>query len=75
MARRTQVVPFQAAAPIKEVEDFENRVTLRLYIEKVLNQRWGRYLELVSGGASFISCAIYIGSTYFDEVAWLTIID
>ncbi|CAD8072511.1 unnamed protein product [Paramecium primaurelia] len=68
----SQVAPM----PIKqEVEDFENRVTLRLYLEKLLSQKWGRYLDIVSGFISLTSCMIYLGTTYFNNVDWLSTID
>lgn len=60
----------------KEVEDFQNRVTLRSFIEKILTSKLGKYLEIFSAFGSFLGVCVYIVSTYIDGgISWMYSID
>ncbi|CAD8213071.1 unnamed protein product [Paramecium octaurelia] len=72
--KMSMVIPLPQLKP-ENNDEYENRITLRLYIEKLLNQKVGRYLEIISGIASLASVGIYIVSTYFDSVEWLATLD
>jgi hypothetical protein len=51
-------------------------VSLRLFIEKYLTSKGGRYFEMFSAFGSFISCMFYIVSTYLDNgISFLEYID
>lgn len=45
-------------------EDIESTVSIRLYIEKFLNSRYGKLIELISSMLSLFSTVLYISSTY-----------
>ncbi|CAD8212795.1 unnamed protein product [Paramecium octaurelia] len=72
--KMSMVLPLPQLKP-ENNDEYENRITFRLYIEKLLNQKVGRYLEIISGIASLASVGIYIVSTYFDSVEWLATLD
>jgi hypothetical protein len=56
---------------IIEEEDFENKVTIRIVLEKFLTSKYGKYIEYMSGSLSFFSALLYIISTYLDEgISW-----
>ena len=60
----------------QEVEDYQNKVTMRFFIEKILTSKFGRYFEIFSACGSFISCVLYIASTYMETgILWLEDID
>lgn len=75
MNRKSQAAPINANKD-EEVENFENRITLRLYIERFLTSRSGRYFEILSAFFSFLTCMIYIISTYLEEgIFWQESLD
>lgn len=52
----------------QEIEDYEQKITLRLYVEKYLTSTIGRYFEIFSALGSFVSCLFYIICTYVEEL-------
>ena len=57
-------------------EELENKITIRLILEKFLNSQYGRYIEMISVILSFFSSTLYIVSTYISGgITWIDPLD